>query len=70
MRSVILLIGAGLLIASCSESDLTDSTGSCAATLYHQYNPSDLKQCMDVCMKCNKGTPVTCSASCNLKGAR
>ncbi len=70
MRSVVVLIGAGLLIAQCSESDVTNSTNSCAATLYKQYNPNDLKQCTDVCMKCNKGTPVTCSTSCNLKGAR
>jgi len=70
MRSIVLLVGAGLLLASCSDSDVTSSTNSCAAKLYQHYNPNDIKQCSDVCMKCSNGTPITCSTSCNLKGAR
>ena len=56
----------------CSQSPETDVTGSaatCAARLYSSYHPKDLKQCMDVCIQCNRGVTTTCSTSCKLKGA-
>jgi hypothetical protein len=56
-------------MASCSESAVTASTNSCAATHYTQYNPKDLAQCTEVCRKCINGTPTTCSTSCTLRGA-
>jgi hypothetical protein len=69
--------GIGILIllfaaASCSPSsdgDVTGATGPCASKLYSPYNPKDMKQCVDVCLQCNRGVPTTCSTSCTLKGA-
>lgn len=61
------------LVASCSPSsdgDVTGATGSCAAKLYGSYNPRDMKQCVDVCIRCNRGVTTTCSTSCTLKGAQ
>jgi hypothetical protein len=58
-----------LLLASCSEKGGTDSTNKCATDLYPSYNPKALNQCVEVCVKCDRGTVVTCSTSCTLKGA-
>jgi hypothetical protein len=56
---------------SCSKDE--DVTGSihnqCAAGLYGSYNPKSLDQCVAVCLKCDRGSKVTCSTSCTLKGA-
>jgi hypothetical protein len=48
---------------------VTGSTNACATQLYSSYNPKSLKQCVDVCIKCNRGNTTTCSTSCTLKGA-
>jgi hypothetical protein len=42
----------------------------CAAEIYGSYNPKDIKQCVDVCTRCDHGTVTTCSTSCTLRGAR
>jgi hypothetical protein len=71
MRRFVGLLAIGLLLASCNqESDATGSTNSCASNLYPSYDPKVRDQCVDVCMKCERGTRVTCSTSCMLKGAR
>jgi hypothetical protein len=49
---------------------VTGATGSCAAKLYRPFNPRDLKQCVDVCIRCDRGVTATCSVSCTLKGAQ
>lgn len=59
-----------LLLVACSEGEVTDSTNRCATELYPSYNPKALNQCVEVCVKCNRGTVGTCSTSCTLKGAR
>jgi hypothetical protein len=66
-----LAVIAALSVASCSaEPEATETTKKCAAELYGAFNPKDLKQCVDVCIKCDRGTVTTCSTSCTLKGAR
>jgi hypothetical protein len=71
MRSVAALLLTGLIAASCApEGDVTGSTNKCATGLFPSYNPKAHDQCVDVCVKCNKGTLTTCSTSCTLKGAR
>jgi hypothetical protein len=66
-----LAVIAAFSAASCSpEPDVSAATKKCAAEFYGSYNPKDLKQCVDVCIKCDHGTVTTCSTSCTLKGAR
>jgi hypothetical protein len=69
MRSVAVLFV--MRLAACSpDAEVTGSTNKCATDLYPSYNPKLLNQCVDVCIKCNRGNTTTCSTSCNLKGAR
>jgi hypothetical protein len=63
------LIAAVCVVASCSPAD-TEATNKCATDIYPTYNPKVLDQCMDVCIKCERGVITTCSTSCKLKGAR
>jgi hypothetical protein len=70
MRHCAVLIDVAMTVISCSPSEeVTGSTNKCATDLYHPYNPKALKQCVDVCIKCNNGVMTTCSTSCTLKGA-
>lgn len=72
MRRLVVLIGAALLMISCSQEE--DVTGSihdkCATGLYSGFNPKAMDQCVAVCLRCDRGTTTTCSTSCTLKGAR
>jgi hypothetical protein len=63
------LIAAVSVAVSCSPGD-TEVTRKCATDIYPSYNPKVLGQCMDVCIKCDRGVTTTCSTSCRLKGAR
>jgi hypothetical protein len=70
MRGVVALLATCLLLASCSaEPEVTGSTNSCAMKLYTPFNPKNLNQCVDVCIRCDRGVTATCSTSCTLKGA-
>jgi ferritin-like protein len=51
-------------------NDVTGSVDACARNLYTPYNPKDMKQCVAVCIACERGVVTTCSTSCTLKGAR
>jgi hypothetical protein len=65
------LTALALVVVSCSpESDVTGTTNKCATSLFPSYNPKDLKQCVDACIRCENGVTTTCSTSCTLKGAR
>ena len=69
MRNVWVL-GIVLCAAACTqESEVTGSTNSCAAHLYTPYNPKQMSQCVDVCIKCNRGNTTTCTTACTLRGA-
>jgi hypothetical protein len=72
MRRFVVLIAAALMMISCSpEQDVTGSIhNKCATELYSRFNPKAMDQCMAVCLKCDRGTRVTCSTSCTLKGAQ
>ena len=72
MRRFVVLIAAALMMVSCSpEQDVTGSIhNKCATELYSRFNPKAMDQCMAVCLKCDRGTRVTCSTSCTLKGAQ
>ena len=72
MRRFAVLFAAAFVMVSCSpeEEVMSSVHDKCAADLYHSYNPKVRDQCVDVCIKCDHGSMVTCSTSCMLKGAR
>jgi hypothetical protein len=64
------VIGFALLCAACSqESEVTGSTNACAVQLYTPYNPKIMKQCVEVCIRCDNGNTNTCTTACTLRGA-
>ena len=72
MRTMIAIILSAAALAACtpeSSNDVTGSVGNCARKLYSPYNPKDMKQCVAVCITCERGVMTTCSTSCTLKGA-
>ncbi|MBA4037344.1 MAG: hypothetical protein C0480_22400 [Bradyrhizobium sp.] len=73
MRVIIAIVLSAAALASCtpeSNSDVTGSVETCARRLYSPYNPKDMKQCVAVCISCERGVVTTCSTSCKLKGAQ
>ena len=72
MRVLIAIILSAMVLAGCKPDNSNDVTGSidiCARKLYSAYNPKDMKQCVAVCIACERGVMTTCSTSCTLKGA-
>ncbi len=85
LRSLRLVVVAtmSLLLLSCQPEQQPETTGStparststgsppsaCATNLYANYNPSNMEQCVNVCLRCEHGIMTTCSTSCTLKGA-
>jgi hypothetical protein len=64
----LLILGA---LGGCSpESDTTGAISSCARDLFPSYNPKIMDHCVNACKKCDRGTTITCTTSCTLKGAR
>jgi hypothetical protein len=47
----------------------TSAPSACATNLYANYNPRNMEQCVNVCLRCERGVMTTCSTSCTLKGA-
>jgi hypothetical protein len=72
MRAIIAIMLSAAVLAACTpdnNSDITGAIDTCARKLYSPYNPKDLKQCIAVCISCQRGVATTCSTSCTLKGA-
>jgi hypothetical protein len=72
MRAIIAIIVSAAALAACtpeSNNDVTGSVGNCARKLYSAYNPKEMKQCIAVCIQCERGVTTTCSTSCKLRGA-
>ena len=72
MRTMIAIVLSAAALAACSpdNNDVTGSIETCARKLYSTYNPKNMKQCVDVCIACDRGVTTTCSTACTLKGAR
>ena len=70
MRALIVTMFA-LMTAACEpeQQDITGSTAACPIRQYSTYNPKDLNQCVNACKSCDRGTTVTCTTSCTLRGA-
>jgi PBP1b-binding outer membrane lipoprotein LpoB len=73
MRTLVAIILSAVVLVGCQPDNSADVTGSidnCARKLYSPYNPKNLKQCVAVCITCQRGAMTTCSTSCTLKGAQ
>ena len=73
MRVTIAIILSAAALAACTperNNDVTGSIDDCARKLYSQYNPKDKKQCVAVCIACQRGVMTTCSTACTLRGAQ
>ena len=68
----VVLLGALCSVAGCNSetSESTSDTLKCARRLYADYSPKNMKQCVDVCITCERGSMTTCSTSCTMKGAK
>jgi ferredoxin-like protein FixX len=70
MRVLAAMVLIVLTTAGCQrDSDLTGSTETCPARRYSTFDPKDMRQCVNACLSCDRGTRVTCTTSCTLKGA-
>ena len=74
MRVIIAIVLSAAALAACTpeSNKLTSRARStdCARKLYSQYNPKDKKQCVAVCIACERGVTTTCSTACTLRGAQ
>jgi hypothetical protein len=73
MRLIIAIVLSAAALAACkpdSGSDVTGSIEDCTRKIYSEYNPKDKKQCIAVCIACQKGVATTCSTACTLRGAQ
>jgi hypothetical protein len=70
MQSFALVLVAFIVMSCSPDAEEAGATNKCATDLYPAYNPKARDQCVDVCIKCDRGTTATCSTSCMLKGAR
>jgi len=73
MRVIFAIFLSAVALAACtpeSNNDVTGSVDDCARKLYSQYNPKDKKQCVAVCIACERGVMTTCSTACTLRGAQ
>lgn len=61
----------GLLLLSCKPETVETAgpANACAAKLYDHYDPANMEQCVNVCLRCERGVTTTCATSCSLKGA-
>ena len=70
MRPILVILALMITTGCQQETDVTGSTSNtCASGLFPAYNPKNLNQCLAVCSKCGRGTTITCSTSCKLRGA-
>jgi hypothetical protein len=67
----VVLLGLLCSVAGCN-NDTSDpaKVQQCASKRYADYNPKNMKQCVDVCIACERGSVTTCSTSCTMKGAK
>ncbi|WP_291852562.1 hypothetical protein [Bradyrhizobium sp.] len=73
MRAFFAILLTAAALAACTpenSSDVSEAVGNCARKLYSPYNPKDMKQCVAVCIGCERGVMTTCSTACTLQGAQ
>jgi PBP1b-binding outer membrane lipoprotein LpoB len=71
MRMLSLCLLVATFLTGCSkEPEYNDQQRACIAKQFPHYDAKDMKQCVAVCKSCMDGNTVTCTTSCDLKGAR
>jgi hypothetical protein len=71
MQRFAVLVAMAFVTVACSpDGEASRSANKCATDINPSYNPKVFDQCVDVCIKCDRGVTTTCSTSCTLKGAR
>jgi hypothetical protein len=68
--SVLGVFALGALGGCSPDPDTTGAISNCVRDLFPTYNPKIMDQCVNACKKCDRGTTITCTTSCTLKGAR
>jgi hypothetical protein len=68
--SVLGVFALGALGGCSPDPDTTGTISSCVRDLFPSYNPKIMDQCVNACKKCDRGTTITCTTSCTLRGAR
>ena len=68
----VVILGLVCGVAGCNNDTSESATEGqkCAQRLYADYSPKNMKQCVDVCITCERGSMTTCSTSCTMKGAK
>jgi hypothetical protein len=69
-RAAVLAAIAFALSGCGPEPEVTRAPNECVVNLFPTYDAKVMAQCVDVCRKCDHGTPTSCTTSCTLKGAR
>ncbi len=71
-RNLVVSLGILCGLAGCDNDAPTPNAKSlqCARNHYADFNPKDMKQCVDVCIRCERGSMTTCSTSCTMRGAK
>jgi hypothetical protein len=67
------VLASALALAACSDArEVTGTTNACATKLFSPaaFNPKNMEQCVEACIKCDRGVMTTCSTACTLRGAR
>jgi hypothetical protein len=67
---VLTALAVGLASCSQEQAGYTEQERACIVQRYKDYDAERLRQCVEVCEACLKGTIATCNTSCKLKGAR
>jgi hypothetical protein len=71
VSKVAVLITIALILSGCwSDPEVTGTTNKCATDLYPKFNAKIMAQCVDVCIRCDRGSVTTCTTSCTLRGAQ
>jgi len=71
MRTLSLCLLSATFLTGCSNEPVySDRQLACIAKLYSSYDAMQMNECVNVCKSCMDGNTVTCTTSCNLKGAR
>ncbi|MDR3466022.1 MAG: hypothetical protein P4M07_08775 [Xanthobacteraceae bacterium] len=63
-------IGFAFMVRPMVVAETTGSvSNACAARLPTNFSARVYDHCVAACLSCERGTPVTCSTSCRLRGA-
>jgi hypothetical protein len=63
-------IGVAFMVRPMVVAETTGSiNGACLAKLPSNFSPRIFDHCVEACVSCDRGSRVTCSTACRLRGA-